>query len=93
MEKIQLEESDVISFHSYDKPEEFENIVVRTNPDGSVLRIRDVARVELGAADYSVSSYLNGRPAVAIPVFQLPGTNSIETANAIYAKMKEKQEP
>ncbi len=54
-----------------------------------MTRVKDVARVELGAADYSTSMHYNGSPAVAIGVFQLPGTNSIATANAIYKKMEE----
>ena len=54
-----------------------------------MTRVKDVARVELGAADYSTSTHFNGLPAVGIGVFQLPGTNSIATANAVYAKMKE----
>jgi multidrug efflux pump len=70
-------------------PAQFAEIIVKTGADGSVTRIRDIARVELGAADYSVSAYLNGSPGVAIPIFQLPGSNSIQTANAIYAKMEE----
>jgi multidrug efflux pump len=70
-------------------PKQFGEIIVKTGEDGRITRVRDVARVELGAADYSVSAYLNGRPAVAIPIFQLPGSNSIETANAVYAKMEE----
>jgi hydrophobe/amphiphile efflux-1 (HAE1) family protein len=71
------------------EPSEFSEIIVKTGQGGRITRVRDVARVELGAADYSVSAYLNGRPAVAIPIFQLPGSNAIETANAVYAKMKE----
>jgi len=71
------------------EPSQFSEIIVKTGKDGRITRVRDVARVELGAADYSVSAYLNGRPAVAIPIFQLPGSNSIDTANAVYAKMKE----
>jgi multidrug efflux pump len=71
------------------EPKEFGEIVVKTGADGSVTRVKDVARVELGAADYSTSTHYNGLPAVGIGVFQLPGTNSIETADAVYAKMKE----
>ena len=71
------------------EPSQFAEIIVKTGQDGRITRVRDVARAELGAADYSVSAYLNGRSAVAIPIFQLPGSNSIETANAVYAKMKE----
>ena len=71
------------------EPSEFGEIVVKTGLDGSVTRVKDVARVELGAADYSTSMHYNGSPAVAIGVFQLPGTNSIATANAIYKKMED----
>jgi multidrug efflux pump subunit AcrB len=62
---------------------EFENIVVRTNPDGSVLRIRDVARVELGAANLDRDTRLNGGPAAAIAIYQSPGANAIATLQAI----------
>ncbi len=61
-------------------PEEFGAIVVRANPDGSVLRIRDVARVELGSASADVQSRLNGKPAAAIAVYLAPGANAVETA-------------
>ena len=71
------------------QPSQFADIIVKTGQDDRITRVRDIARVELGAADYSVSAYLNGRPAVAIPIFQLPGSNAIETANAVYAKMRE----
>jgi len=71
------------------RPEQFGEIIVKTGADGAITRVRDVARVELGARDYAVSSYLNGKPAVAIPVFQLPGTNAIQTADAVKAKMAE----
>ena len=70
-------------------PAQFSDIIVKTGQDGRITRVRDVARAELGAADYSVNAYFNGRPAVAIPIFQLPGSNAIETANAVYAKMEE----
>ncbi len=71
------------------EPKDFGEIVVKTGAGGAVARVKDVARVELGAADYSTSTHYDGLPAVGIGVFQLPGTNSIETANAVYAKMKE----
>ncbi|HEY7119387.1 MAG TPA: multidrug efflux RND transporter permease subunit [Tepidisphaeraceae bacterium] len=70
-------------------PEQFADIIVKTGADGRITRVRDLARVELGAADYNVTAYLNGQPAVAIPVFQLPGTNSVQTRDAVVAKMKE----
>ncbi len=70
-------------------PQQFANIVVKTGEDGRITRVRDVARVELGAADYDTDFAFDGQPAVGIGIFQLPGTNSIETANAVYAKMTE----
>ncbi|HEY3242337.1 MAG TPA: multidrug efflux RND transporter permease subunit, partial [Phycisphaerae bacterium] len=70
-------------------PQQFADIVVKTGSDGRVTRVRDVARVELGAADYTTAFSYNGQPSVGIGVFQLPGTNAIQTANAIYARMKE----
>ena len=53
-------------------PEQFGNIVLRANPDGSLLRVRDVARVELGAQNQDVEGRLNGEPAVAIGIYLLP---------------------
>ena len=69
-------------------PEEFENIVVRAEPDGSVVRVRDIARVELGAQDYTVNAYLNNKNATAIVIFQRPGSNALSTAAAIKAEME-----
>mgnify|MGYP001448645813 CR=1 FL=1 len=70
-------------------PQQFEDIVVKSGEDGRITRVRDVARVELGAADYSTGFAYDGRPAVGLGIFQLPGSNSIDTANAVYAKMEE----
>jgi hydrophobe/amphiphile efflux-1 (HAE1) family protein len=70
-------------------PEEFGRIVLRTNPDGSVLRLSDVARVELGAANLDRLTRLNGSPAAALAIYQSPGANAITTLNAIRAKMQE----
>jgi HAE1 family hydrophobic/amphiphilic exporter-1 len=61
--------------------EEFGNIVVRANPDGSIVRMTDVARVELGAQKYNQIGRLNGNPAAIIAIYQLPGSNAIETMN------------
>jgi HAE1 family hydrophobic/amphiphilic exporter-1 len=69
--------------------QEFENIVVRARPDGSVVRIRDVARVELGAQTYNAKGRLNGRPAAIIAVYQLPGSNAIATVERAKALMRE----
>jgi multidrug efflux pump len=63
--------------------EEFENIVLRTLPDGSVLRVSDVARTELAAKSYTSFGRFNGKPATVLLVYQLPGANAIETADGI----------
>jgi HAE1 family hydrophobic/amphiphilic exporter-1 len=70
-------------------PEQFENVIVREAPDGGTVRVRDVARVELGAQDYSVVSRLNGKPAIVIPVYQLPGSNAVQTAAGVRKLMAE----
>ena len=70
---------------------EFENIVIRTNPDGSVLRLRDVARVELGASNLDRETRLNGGPAAAIAIYQTPGANAISTLNAVRGRIEELQ--
>src|SRR3989454_11349525 len=62
-------------------PEEFGEIVVRESPAGAVVRLKDVARVELGAQNYSVVGRLNGKPGAIIAVYQLPGSNAVEAAN------------
>jgi len=69
--------------------DQFENIVVRSEPDGQVIRVRDIARVELGSQDYTVNAYLNNQVATALVVFQRPGSNALSTAAAIKAKMEE----
>jgi len=68
-------------------PDQFENIVIRAEPDGSVTRLRDIARVELGAQDYTQNSYLDNKPAVALGIFQRPGSNALKTSDAIIAEM------
>jgi hydrophobe/amphiphile efflux-1 (HAE1) family protein len=68
---------------------EFEDIIIRANPDGSSIRIRDVARVELGAKDYSFQARLDGRPAAAFSVNLTPDASAIETADLIKARLKE----
>jgi hydrophobe/amphiphile efflux-1 (HAE1) family protein len=70
---------------------EFENIVIRTNPDGSVLRLGDVARIELGAANLDRETRFNGGPAAAIAMYQSPGANAIATLKAVRAKIEELQ--
>ena len=70
------------------EPEQFENIVVKSGEDGRIVRLGDVGRVDLGAQSYATRGYLGQNPAVAMPVFQRPGTNAIETAEAIIAEME-----
>jgi multidrug efflux pump len=70
-------------------PEEFGSIVLRANPDGSTVRLRDVARIELGGDDYKFSTRLNGEQAAGISVTLAPDGNALETAKAIRAKMEE----
>jgi multidrug efflux pump len=69
--------------------EQFGDIVIKTGEDGRITRVRDVARVELGARDYSVNSYLNNEPAVAMAIAQRPGSNALATADAVQAAMRE----
>jgi len=70
-------------------PEEFGKIIVRTNPDGSTLRVRDVARVELGAQDYNRTARIDGQPTAAIAIRLTPGANALDTVKAVRAKMTE----
>src|SRR5262249_2305470 len=69
--------------------EEFENIIVKRGADGRITRIHDIARTELGARDYSVNSYLNGEPAVAMAIAQRPGSNALATSDAVERTMEE----
>src|SRR5882672_5385947 len=74
-------------------PEQFENVIVREAPDGGIVRVKDVARVELGAQDYSIISRLNGKSNIIIAVYQLPGSNAVQTAAGIrklVAEMKQR---
>jgi len=69
--------------------EQFGEIVVRANPDGSMLRVKDVARIELGAQNYAIIGRLNSKPAAIVALYQLPGSNAIAAADGAKAKMKE----
>ena len=70
-------------------PEEFGNIVIRANADGSVLHLRDVARVELGTQTYNLTARYNNAPAGIMAVYQLPGSNAVKTAAAVTKRLKE----
>ena len=69
-------------------PAQFDNIVLRANPDGSLLRIKDVARVELGAQNEDIEGRFNGKPAVAIGTYLSPGANAVQTAALVKANME-----
>ncbi|MDD2159330.1 efflux RND transporter permease subunit [Pseudomonas sp. MIL19] len=69
--------------------EEFENIIIRAGENGEITRLKDIARIELGSSQYALRSLLNNKPAVAIPVFQRPGSNAIEISDAVRERMAE----
>ncbi|MGV8863653.1 MAG: efflux RND transporter permease subunit [Pseudomonas sp.] len=69
--------------------EEFENIIIRSGANGEITRLKDIARIELGSSQYALRSLLNNQPAVAIPIFQRPGSNAIDISNEVRAKMAE----
>jgi len=74
-------------------PEQFGDVIVREAPNGGTVRVRDVARVELGTQDYSLSGRLNGKPSAIIAVYQLPGTNAVQTVQGVrklMAQMKQR---
>jgi len=69
--------------------EEFGQIVVRANPDGSILRLKDVARMELGAQTYNMVGRFNGKPAAVVALYQLPGSNAVKAAEGVRKLMQE----
>jgi len=78
------------------EPGQFADIIIRQGADGQVIRVRDVARVELAALDYSMNSKIDGKPTATVAIFQLPGSNSIKTSEAVHeamAKLKERFPP
>ncbi|WP_433964580.1 efflux RND transporter permease subunit [Tunturiibacter gelidiferens] len=68
-------------------PEQFGNVVVRETPDGGIVRVKDIARIELGAQAYNLEGRLNGKPAAVLAVYQLPGSNAVETAAGVQKLM------
>jgi HAE1 family hydrophobic/amphiphilic exporter-1 len=72
--------------------QEFGEIVLRARPDGSIVRLKDVARIELGAQDYDIIGRLDGKPTAVLALYQLPGSNAIEAANGVKKLMKELKE-
>ena len=72
------------------KPDEFANIIVKTQPNnGSVVHLKDVARVELGKFNYAGNSFVDGKRASYLLVYQAPNSNALETADNVYATMNE----
>ncbi len=70
-------------------PQEFGDIILRANPDGSILHLRDIARIELGDQAYAISGRYNQAPSGVMAIYQLPGSNAVQTAAAVNARMKE----
>ena len=70
-------------------PEEFAAIPIRTNPDGSIIRIKDVGRTEVGTEQYDIDAIYNGKPSAALAIRMASGANALDTADAVKAKMKE----
>ncbi len=70
-------------------PEQFGAIIIRANPDGSIVRLSDIARVELGQQAYAISARYNQAPSGVMAIYQLPGSNAVATAAAVNARMKE----
>jgi HAE1 family hydrophobic/amphiphilic exporter-1 len=72
-------------------PEEFGDIILRSNPDGSNVRLKDVARIELGAQTYDLTGRYNGHPAAILACYQLPGSNAVDAANGLRARIAQLQ--
>src|SRR2546423_7473913 len=70
-------------------PQQFADMILKTDPDGRIVRMRDVARIELGAQAYDQTCTLDGKPSVALSVYQLPGSNALDTARVVREKMDE----
>jgi HAE1 family hydrophobic/amphiphilic exporter-1 len=75
----------------FEDARQFRNVIVKNTTDGRLVRLQDVARIELGAKEYNNRSYLDGQTAIALGVFQRPGTNALDTAAAVIQRMNELQ--
>ena len=69
--------------------EDFGNIILKSNPNGALVRLKDVARIELGLQMYNLSSNLNGNPSSLVAIYQIPGANGLDVRNKVKAKMEE----
>src|SRR6202044_1440729 len=72
-----------------ESPEEFGGIILRANPDGTVLRLKDVARLELGAQTYNLTGRFNGKPSAILAIYQLPGSNAVQAAKDVRKRIEE----
>ncbi|SCW71876.1 multidrug efflux pump [Sphingobium faniae] len=72
----------------FEDPRQFEQIILKTSADGRIIRLSDVARVELGARDYSVTSTQGGRPALTLGIFPQPGANAVDISNAVHQTLE-----
>ncbi|MET0659677.1 MAG: multidrug efflux RND transporter permease subunit, partial [Steroidobacteraceae bacterium] len=81
----------IVTQNRFTTPEQFASIILRANPDGSAVRLRDVARVELGAQNYIAGSELNGKPAAGLAIQLTPGANALTTADGVKRRMAELQ--
>jgi multidrug efflux pump len=70
-------------------PQEFGEVIVRANPGGATVRVKDIARVELGAQDYAIAARMDGQPAASVAIRMAPGANALDTAKAVKARMTE----
>ena len=73
----------------YDKPEQYENIILRANPNGEILRLKDVAKVALGSSFYDLYSDIDGYPSAAIVLKQIPGSNAADVIKKVKEKLEE----
>jgi hydrophobe/amphiphile efflux-1 (HAE1) family protein len=71
----------------YNKVEDFKNIMVKVDPDGSIIRLRDIAKIELGSSAYTLQSNLNGQAATILQIYMLPGSNALEVTKRVKAEM------
>ncbi|RKZ46481.1 MAG: hydrophobe/amphiphile efflux-1 family RND transporter [Gammaproteobacteria bacterium] len=90
--KGQRMNASIIVQHLLQTPDEFASIPIRINPDGSIVRIEDIGRTELGTAFYDIVANYNGKPSAAMAIRQVPGANALDTADAVKSKLKEMSE-
>ena len=88
-DESQMYQIDLIAEGRLIQPQEFEDIVIKKGSDGSIVKLKDVGRAELGAESYTSFSQYNGKPSFGMIIFQLPGSNALEVAKAVKAKMEE----